>query len=410
MTSSWRLMKVEDIAARESHSIAIGPFGSRMKADQYVPSGIPVVRGKNITNSRTPTGDFVFVTAETAESMPSCILTKGDVVFPHRGAIGEVGYIDGATYPRMMLSTSLMKLTPDPEVADSMFVYYYFRSEIGRRELLMRSSTVGTPGIGQPLSSLRSIPIPVPPVAEQRGIAAMLGALDDKIDSNRRKIALMEELAQAQFVRLFDIDLVEDGVAISGIVNVNPTRSLPKGQQATYVGMASLAEFSAEIYDWEEKAAGSGQRFVNGDVLMARITPCLENGKTAVVDMLAPSEVGWGSTEYVVLAPRAECKTPWIYCLARSESVRAFAISSMSGTSGRQRFQADRFDQYKIAPPSEVALQEFNALAEPMFKLMTSLRDEVLQARALRDALLPELLSGRIRVPESQSAMAGAGA
>lgn len=400
-------MRVEDVAAKQPHSIAIGPFGSRMKADQYVASGIPVVRGANITNSRTPTGDFVYVNEATAESMPGCILRRGDVVFPHRGAIGEVGYIDASIYPRMMLSTSLMKLTPDPDIADFKFVYYYFRSEVGRSELLMRSSTVGTPGIGQPLSSLRSIPIPVPPLSEQRGIAATLGALDDKVESNGHKIALLEELAQAHFVRLFDIDLVEDGVAISELVNVNPTRSLPKGQQATYVGMASLAEFSAEIYEWEEKAAGSGQRFITGDVLMARITPCLENGKTAVVDMLAPGEVGWGSTEYVVLAPREECKTPWIYCLARSESVRAFAVSSMSGTSGRQRFHADRFDQYKIAPPRKAALQEFNALAEPMFKLMTSMRDEVLQARALRDVLLPELLSGRIRVAEAEEAVAG---
>ena len=175
----------------------------------------------------------------------------------------------------MMLSTSLMKLTPDPDIADFKFVYYYFRSEVGRSELLMRSSTVGTPGIGQPLSSPALHSIPVPPLSEQRGIAATLGALDDKVESNGHKIALLEELARAHFVRLFDIDLVEDGVAISELVNVNPTRSLPKGQQATYVGMASLAEFSAEIYEWEE-AAGSGQRFITGDVLMARITPCLK--------------------------------------------------------------------------------------------------------------------------------------
>jgi len=131
---------------------------------------------------------------------------------------------------------------------------------------------------------------------------------------------------------------------------------------------------------------------------MARITPCLENGKTAVVDMLADGEVGWGSTEYVVLAPKGQVSTPWVYCLARSDPVRSFAIRSMTGTSGRQRFQASSLSTYRIAEPEATALEEFNELSVPFFKSMTQLRNESKALGTLRDVLLPELLSGRVTV------------
>jgi type I restriction enzyme S subunit len=171
--------------------------------------------------------------------------------------------------------------------------------------------------------------------------------------------------------------------------------------------MSALPEHAAEVDDWEQREYGSGQKFVNGDVLMARITPCLENGKTAVVDMLGPDEVGWGSTEYVVLAPQGSISTPWIYCLARSEPVRSFAIRSMTGTTGRQRFQSDGFEIYRVSNPDRVALDEFNDLAIPMFRQLTALRDENRKLRALRDALLPELLTGRLRVSESAEVLSG---
>lgn len=132
---------------------------------------------------------------------------------------------------------------------------------------------------------------------------------------------------------------------------------------------------------------------------MARITPCLENGKSAVVDMLEPNEVGWGSTEYVVLSPVGEFSTAWIYCLVRDDRIRDFAIRSMSGTSGRQRFHADRLSEYQIARPASNEMTRFNSVAEPLFANMTQLRDESLRLTELRDALLPELLSGRVRVP-----------
>jgi type I restriction enzyme S subunit len=90
---NWPLLTVDDIKASSDGAIAIGPFGSRMKADCYVSAGVPVIRGNNLIGSRTFGGEFVYVSENTADSMRNCNVFAGDLVFPHRGAIGQVGLV-----------------------------------------------------------------------------------------------------------------------------------------------------------------------------------------------------------------------------------------------------------------------------------------------------------------------------
>lgn len=395
----WPTVIVGAIAAPARNALVGGPFGSNLTSRDYVDKGVPVIRGANM-GDRWVGGAFVYVTKTKADSLAANCSGPGDLIFTQRGTLGQVALVPKAGPSRYLVSQSQMKLTVDEDKADPLFIYYVFASQAMREHVRLHAIQTGVPHTN--LGILRETPLLLPPVAEQHAIATVLGALDDKIECNRCAVSLMEELVRAEFDRLFDLHLVADGVPLSALLDVNPRRSLTGGTSATYVGMAALPEFSAEVYTWETRVAGSGQRFSNGDVLMARITPCLENGKTAVVDMLAPGEVGWGSTEYVVLAPRGEISTEWIYCVVRNEAIRDFAIRSMTGTSGRQRFQADRFDQYRVVEPPHEALAEFNGLSRPLFARMTQLRDENLKLAALRDTLLPELLSGRIRVPEAE--------
>lgn len=302
--------------------------------------------------------------------------------------IGRPTWSDEDFWP---LNTTLF--AKDFKGNDPKFAYYWF---VGHDLSAYNSGSV------QPMLNrnyIANVPIDVPPIEEQRAIAATLGALDDKIESNRRAIELMVEVVRGRFAGDFDVDQADDGVAIGELVDINSRRRLARGEEATYVGMSSLPEFSPAVLDWEKRAFGSGQKFVNGDVLMARITPCLENGKTAVVDMLRDGEVGWGSTEYVVLSPRGAISTPWIYALTRHETIREWAISRMTGTSGRQRFQASGFDEYRIQEPDPAVMAAFDNFAVPMFRKVSQARDEIKLLEKLRDALLPELLSGRMRVP-----------
>ena len=208
MSAEWPSVSISEIAGDWKGSMAVGPFGSRMKADLYVPSGVRVIRGNNLSGGREPEGDYVHVSEETADSLASCCLKPGDLVFPHRGNIGEVGITpdDGLRY---MLSTSLMKLSPERKKAEPLYLMYFFKSSIGRAALLMNASQVGTPGIATPLKSLRGIQLPLPPLMIQRQIAKILSKLDDRITLLRETNATLEAIAQALFKSWFvDFDPV----------------------------------------------------------------------------------------------------------------------------------------------------------------------------------------------------------
>ena len=146
-----------------------------------------------------------------------------------------------------------------------------------------------------------------------------------------------------------------------------------------------------------DRPFGSGMRFANGDTLVARITPCLENGKTAYVDFLKDGEVGWGSTEYIVMRPKLPLPNEFAYCLARSVSFREFAIQNMTGTSGRQRVPAMALSQFLLPSPPKQIAAIFGRVAQPLFARASEAVRESRALAALRDALLPKLISGEIR-------------
>jgi type I restriction enzyme S subunit len=237
MSSNWPIVTVDDIKADGKGSIAIGPFGSRMKSDCYVDTGIPVIRGTNITGGPTFKGDFVYITKEKADSLGSSNVYKNDLVFPHRGSIGEVGII--LEDKRYVLSSSLMKLTCDMNKVNPVFMYYFFKSRIGRHELLKNASQVGTPGIGQPLTSLKGIEFRLPPLAKQNEIGDILSSLDKKIDINSETNQTLEQIAQAIFKSWFvDFDPVKAKI-----------KTLASGGSAEDAELAAMSAISAKTLD-----------------------------------------------------------------------------------------------------------------------------------------------------------------
>ncbi len=180
--------------------------------------------------------------------------------------------------------------------------------------------------------------------------------------------------------------------------DINPPRRLSKGQDAPYLDMHNMPTDSHAPDTWERRPHGSGMRFINGDTLVARITPCLENGKTAFVDFLNDGEVAWGSTEYIVLRPKPPLPEVYAYCLARTPEFRDFAIQNMTGTSGRQRVSAAALDHYHVAVPDAVTAAAFGEVARPLFECIRAGKAESSKLAALRDYLLPRLLSGDVSV------------
>jgi len=135
-------------------------------------------------------------------------------------------------------------------------------------------------------------------------------------------------------------------------VEINPKRDLKKGTKSKYVSMHDLKEFNKKIQGFIFRDFNGGSKFQNGDAVMARITPCLENGKTAFVDILDEKEIAAGSTEFIVLSGKeGETINEFVYYLSRSPKMRADAIASMTGTSGRQRVQIDLLGIKEVLVP-----------------------------------------------------------
>lgn len=429
-----QLASLGELADNATGSIAIGPFGSRMKADCYVSSGMPVIRGTNLVHGRKWAGDWVYVPLELADTMPNCQVNAGDIVFPHRGAIGEVGIVpdDGKTY---LISSSLMKIKLDRTKSEPDFIYYYFSSQAGREEILKFSSSVGTPGIGQPLTSMRQFKIPRFPLQVQKSIASILGSLDDKIDLNRRTNETLEAMARALFRdwfvdfgptrakmageasylapelwELFPDRLDDEGKPegwevcnFDELVNINPKEKLSKNTIAPYLSMSELPTQGCLAEAPISRPFSGGSKFRNGDTLFARITPCLENGKTALAQNLENNIVGWGSTEFHILRGKGNVPFSWVYLMARDNEFRTNAIRGMTGTSGRQRVASEVLATYKTVTPSGNQIwKAFDRACNPLFEKIIINGAESRTLAQLRDLLLPKLMTGEISIRDAE--------
>ena len=167
------------------------------------------------------------------------------------------------------------------------------------------------------------------------------------------------------------------------IADFNPRESIPKGTVAKKIAMDKLQPFCRDVPGFEMEAFSGGTKFRNGDTIMARITPCLENGKTAKVNVLDEDEVGFGSTEYIVFRAKEGNDPDFIYYLVTSPVVREPAIKSMVGSSGRQRVQTDVVQGLKVRVPG---LGEQCAIAG----IMKSLDDKIAANRRVNENLLQQ--------------------
>ena len=231
----------------------------------------------------------------------------------------------------------------------------------------------------------------------QRKIADILSALDDKIELNQRINKNLEEQVQVNFSEMLSSSGAEH-CCLSDIANINPKRPLLKGAIARYIDMAQLSTSSSCPNGWISKPFNGGTKFRNGDTLLARITPCLENGKKAFINFLQEDEIAFGSTEYIVISPKESYPAEFFYCLIKNAAFMEYAVKNMNGSSGRQRVSAEIIQQYKLPRISLFELDRFSGLAPKTFTTIRNNFLENIRLAELRDALLPRLMSGELDV------------
>jgi type I restriction enzyme S subunit len=426
--SQWPLLSLAEVASPEKGAVISGPFGSNIGKRFFVDAGVPVIRGNNLAdpNARFTDDGFVYVSEEKASAL-RCWAVPDDLIFTAAGSLGQVGLIPRhGRYARYVISNKQLRIRLDRTKLLPLFAYYYFSAPDVRAYVAGQNKGSSVPLIT--LGVLRSLPIVQPPLVTQRKIAVILSAYDDLIENNNRRIKLLEEMAQRIYREWFvefrypgheQVPLVESEVGLvpsgwaclpaSEVLTINPAITIDKATTRAFIPMASLSEEGMHINPIEERSGAAGSRFVNGDTLFARITPCLENGKTAYVQCLPQGAVASGSTEFIVL--RSRRLTPELtYLLARDDRFRSHAIKSMSGASGRQRVREECFDSFVLATPPNSLLDAFAVIVRPLFAQSLALFVATGNLRATRDLLLPRLVSGEIDVTDLNIAMPEAAA
>lgn len=233
--------------------------------------------------------------------------------------------------------------------------------------------------------------LPVPSITKQREIVQEYNAIQNRIALNQQLIQKLEQTAQAIYRQWFVEIENNEIVALKKYIETNPKLELQKGKISSYVEMANLSETSMYINGKVKREYLGGSRFQNYDTLLARITPCLENGKTAFVNLLKENEVAAGSTEFIVIRAKKNISPYWVYCLAKDEGFRAYTISSMIGSSGRQRVHEKYLEEYQLSKIDEKQMELFHKTAKPIFETVKLKSMENQKLSELKDLLLSKL-------------------
>lgn len=248
----------------------------------------------------------------------------------------------------------------DADKADYRFVYYALVSEYNRLASLANG------GAQQNLNAqqIKDFEIPFFSLKDQKRIANILSTLDDKIELNRRINDNLEQQAQLLFDNLINASDWSTTQFLSELSEINPPRKLSKGEYAPFVEMSNMPTSGSFPSRIDYKEYNGGMKFRNGDTIMARITPCLENGKAAYVNFLKENEIGFGSTEYIVLAPKKTISSSFLYFLVRNKEFVDYAVKHMNGSSGRQRVSGDTIGNYQLPILDRNKLSIFIAIAD----------------------------------------------
>ncbi|MCC6727528.1 MAG: restriction endonuclease subunit S, partial [Saprospiraceae bacterium] len=332
-----------------------------------------MIRTSNVKEGKILLDNVRYVSKEVFKKWSRRLeLRKNDVILTREAPLGEIGLLRDPK--NIFLGQRLMIYRANPEKLYQLFLYYSFQDSYLQGQIRGLGSGSTVEHIRVP--DAERLLIELPPLTTQRRIADILSAYDDLIENNQRRIAILEKMAQnlyqEWFVRLrfpgHEQVKVVDGVPerwektiFTKVVNINPRYSLnKKGALYPYVDMGGLSENSMIVECETKREVASGSRFMNDDVLFARITPCLENGKTGYVQFLDENQVGIGSTEFIVFKEKV-MPSEMIYLLSRTKGFRENAINSMSGASGRQRVDIACFGQFSFLLPPKSLMDSFSS-------------------------------------------------
>ncbi|OOR18830.1 restriction endonuclease subunit S [Bacillus cereus] len=425
----WEVDIINNIKSTEKNSISMGPFGSKIKKENFIDSGVPIIRGVNLKKFEFFESDFVFVSEEKAEELKASWVKQKDIVITHRGTLGQVGFIpENSKYKKYIVSQSGMKLTCDENKVVSKFLYYYLNSRIGQYFLLMNKSQVGVPAIAQASTSLKKIPVPLPPINEQKAIANILASLDEKIATNNQINNRLEEMAQTIFKHWFvDFEFPneigdpykskggemvesEQGMIPKGWVVFNMgefitvtdgTHASPKKQEQGYPLITSkhiknnnlLLHEANLISEKDYSEVNKRSKVDTNDILITMI------GTVGVFYYVREEKIEFAIKNLGLFKmSQRQLYANYVFLYLNSKQITDYLITRHAGST-QQYISLTELRKIPLVLPSEEIITKFNNFVESIFKQIQELKLQNETLIEIRDTLLPKFMSGEIRVP-----------
>ncbi len=396
-------MKVKWLRVPFSEAVLINPFVPLTKGENYsfveMKDLVPNDRYVRPARERELTGGSRFYSRDTLFARITPCLENGKIA-QVIGLEGGVGFG----------STEFIVMRGKPDITDTDFVHYLNISEPVRRHAEMSMS--GTSGRQRvDTSAFDKLIISFPPLPIQKRIAEILGALDDKIDCNRRINKTLEHIAMALYKHWFvdfgpfrhgefvDSELGRIpkgwGMGTLGDVAENPRRTvnLSDVEPATpYIGLEHMPRCSIALNDWgqADEVASGKTRFKKGEILFGKLRPYFHKVGIAPID-------GVCSTDILTVKPKLSEWYSFVLCLISGDDIIDYADANSTGTKMPRVSWAD-LARYKVALPSIELAAKFNLVVQQMLDKISANIMESRTLAAIRDALLPKLLSGEIKI------------
>ena len=391
----WKEYKVAEVI----EDISMGPFGSNIKRDNYVDSGVPYLNGSNLSSYKLNEDSFNYVTKEKAESLGRCVAKRGDIIVTHRGTIGQISYIpNDSKYERYLTGNSQFRLTVKSKVIRPDFFVYYFHTRMGQYRLLANASQVGVPALARPTSTFKEVLVPVPKMEVQAAIMEILHSLDDKIEVNRRINDNLEAQAQALFKSWFvDFEPFRDGEFVESELGM-----IPKGWRVGKLG---------ELCQFKRGKGLLSKNAIPGDipVVAGGLEPScyhnISNTKSPVVTVSGSGANAGFMRMYHQEVWASDCS----YIDSTCENLyfvysfllrnRHLLKHAQTGAVQPHVKPSDIHNFDIVIPPIEI-IRRYQRLISGGIAFKGNNEQESRRLATLRDTLLPRLMSGELKVNE----------
>lgn len=384
--------------------IAMGPFGSNIKVDCFVDKGIPVLNGSNLEGFELSEKSFRYVTEEKADSLKKANAYKGDVVITHRGTLGQIVYIpQTAQRDRYVISQSQFRVKCNKKVLPEYFVYY-FHTPIGQHKLLSNASQVGVPALARPSSTFQKIEIEIPDLETQRKVVKLIGSLQTRIKTNAEINDNLYEMVNAYYTSLFkesDCEMTTVGNYAERIYSGGtPMTSNAAYWNGTFGWFSSGETRNRFVISTEKTITQAGidnsstKLATKYDIVMASAGQGFTRGQTSM--LLIDTYVN----QSVIVIKSERNILPYLFwnLVNRYDELRAISDSS----SIRGSLTTKMIAAFEIPLANEQSLQAFADFAWSVIPQIENNLLENERLTALRDLLLPKLMSGEIDVTDIQ--------